>query len=229
MVILIFIAFIVACFTVDAIVRYSRKNKSRISALVSDSLNVFNENSVTIPKGIYFDKSHTWAFMEKNGFVKIGIDDFFLHITGPLSRLIMKNQGDKIQKGEAILTIVQNGKQLIINAPISGTVKSRNIQLEADPSILNLSPYNDGWFYTIEPSDWLRDTQFLFMADKYKEWLKNEFARLKDFLAINIQTRNAEFVPVMLQDGGELKDNVLEDFGPEVWEEFQIKFINTSK
>jgi hypothetical protein len=68
----------------------------------------------------------------------------------------------------------------------------------------------------------------LFMADKYMEWVKNEFSRLKDFLAYNRYTSNNEFVPVMLQDGGELKDNLLSEFGPEVWEDFQIKFINTS-
>jgi hypothetical protein len=34
---------------------------------------------------------------------------------------------------------------------------------------------------------------------------------------------------IVLQDGGELKDNVLSDLGPEVWEDFQTRFIDTSK
>jgi hypothetical protein len=33
---------------------------------------------------------------------------------------------------------------------------------------------------------------------------------------------------VILQDGGELKDNVLADMKPEIWEDFQTSFINTS-
>jgi len=32
-----------------------------------------------------------------------------------------------------------------------------------------------------------------------------------------------------MQDGGELKEGLLELFGPEVWEEFQTGFINKSK
>ena len=95
--------------------------------------------------------------------------------------------------------------------------------------MINASPYNDGWIYTIEPSNWLRDMQFLLMANQYKEWIKNEFSRFKDFLAVIQRSNNTELVPLMLQDGGELKDNILEDFGPEIWEEFQIKFLNTSK
>jgi hypothetical protein len=30
----------------------------------------------------------------------------------------------------------------------------------------------------------------------------------------------------VLQDGGEIKEGVLKNFGPEVWEEFQSSFIN---
>ena len=228
MVILILIAFVVTCITVDAIVKYSRQRILKASSVKIVNAQVFNEGSVLVPKGLYFDKTHTWAFMEKNGFVKIGVDDFLLHITGPVNRLKMKNPGEKINKGEPALSLIQNGKQLTINSPISGTVKSNNNQLAENSILVNSSPYNEGWVYTIEPSNWLRDSQFLLMADKYSEWLRNEFSRLKDFFAINNNKGNLEFAPVMMQDGGELVENVLENLGPEVWEEFQTKFINNS-
>ncbi|OFX28216.1 MAG: hypothetical protein A2033_06050 [Bacteroidetes bacterium GWA2_31_9] len=230
MVILIVLAFIVTCITVDALVQY-RKKKLQSKALneMEETKNVFNELSLSIPKGLYFDKTHTWAFMEKNGAVKIGLDDFILHTTGSLTRIKMKNRGEQILKGEAAFVIIKNGKQLTINSPISGTIISQNIDLLNDSSSVAFSPYSDGWIYTIEPSNWLREMQFMVMADKYKEWLKNEFSRLKDFLAITMLPKNQGFVPVVLQDGGELKENFLSDLGPEIWEDFQAKFINTSK
>lgn len=227
MVVIIFIAFIVMCISVDALVQYSRK-KSKVPEVSEVSSVIFNESSVSVPGGLYFDKTHTWAFMEKNGDVKIGIDDFLLHITGSLSRVKMKNNGEKLQKGEPAITIIQSGKQLTINAPVSGTVKFKNNQLTEDCTLVNSSPYYNGWVYTIVPSDWLSDIRLLIMAEKYKEWLKNEFTRLKDFLSVVKLKSNAESARIMLQDGGELKVNVLADMGPEVWEEFQAKFINTS-
>ncbi|NVN95951.1 MAG: hypothetical protein HXX18_11770 [Bacteroidetes bacterium] len=229
MVILIIIAFVVVSITVDAVVQYSRKKNLKVSALSTVISRIFNEDSVTIPKGIYYDKTHTWAFMEKNGFVKVGIDDFLLHITGPLNRIKLKNLNEKIQKGEPLFSIIQNGKQLTINAPISGIIKSTNKQLQEDSNLINTSTFNDGWIYTIEPTNWTRDLQFLFIADNYKEWLKTELVRLKDFLSTIKLVTNAELAPIILQDGGELKDNILTDFGPEVWEDFQLKFINTSR
>ncbi|MCX6232821.1 MAG: hypothetical protein NTZ33_14885 [Bacteroidetes bacterium] len=229
MVILLIIAFVVMCITMDAIVHYSKQKKSKIAAFSNVLSRVFNEETVTIPKGMYYDKTHTWAFMEKNGYVKIGIDDFLLHITGPLNRIKMKNIGEKIMKGEPVFSIIQNGKQLTINAPISGSIKSINNQLIENSSLITTSNYNEGWIYTIEPNNWVREIQFLLIADSYKEWLKNEFMRLKDFFVNIKMANNSAYAPLILQDGGELNDNILAEFGPEVWEDFQTKFINTSR
>jgi len=225
----ILIAFVLICISVDAIVQYAKKRSLKERALPTKTIHAFNEGSVSIPEGIYFDKAHTWAFMEQNGDVKIGIDDFLLHITGPISRVKMKAQGEKIHKGEYALSIIQNGKQLNIKAPVSGTVKSQNPKLIEDYSLINTSPFQDGWVYTIEPSSWVRDINFLMMSKKYKNFINEEFTRLKDFLAFIMQKNETEAIPLTLQDGGELKDNLLSDFGPEEWEDFQTKFINAPK
>lgn len=228
MVVIILLAFILLCISVDALVQHSRHKKSKAINLSSVTTRIFNESSVVVPKGLYYDKSHTWAFMEKNGYVKIGIDDFLLHITGNLNRLKMKDLGEKVSKGEAVLSLIQNGKQLTIKSPISGIIKSINKQIIDNPSIINVSGFNEGWIYTVEPTNWSRDLQFLLMADKYKEWLKNEFTRLKDFISTITLSNNKELATIILQDGGEIKENLLADYGPEVWEDFQTKFINTT-
>jgi glycine cleavage system H lipoate-binding protein/ABC-type phosphate transport system substrate-binding protein len=204
-----------------------RVKKPVAGTSISSDGSSFNEKTVKAPKGLWFDRTHTWAFMEKDGIVRVGIDDFLQHITGPLTRIKMKYPGEWVQKGEVILTIVQNGKQLSICSPVSGTIRSHNNSLNGQTSMLNTAPFTEGWVYTIEPSNWMRETQFMFMAEKYTEWLKQEFTRLKDFFANSgIATG---YATIALQDGGELNDNVLSQFGPEVWEEFQVKFIDASK
>jgi hypothetical protein len=67
------------------------------------------------------------------------------------------------------------------------------------------------------------------MAEKYKTWIHNEFSRLKDFFATIINSNSIEYAFVTLQDGGALKDNILADLGPEVWDDFQTKFIDITK
>ena len=75
--------------------------------------------------------------MEEDGLVKIGIDDFLQHITGPLTRVKLKSPGERVKKGKYILSIIQEGKQLEVYAPVSGTIKEHNKILETDSSLIN--------------------------------------------------------------------------------------------
>jgi glycine cleavage system H lipoate-binding protein/ABC-type phosphate transport system substrate-binding protein len=214
---------------ITAVVRSLRKSKSSAAIGEIRTSNALNENVIDAPQGLYYDKTHTWAFMEKDGSVRIGIDDFLQHITGTLSRIIMKEPGETIRKGEKILTIIRNGKQLNVYAPVSGTIKAQNTTLAEDSTLINSSPYTNGWVYMIEPKNWLREIEFLFMGERYKEWLKDEFTRLKDFFAASVRSNSSSYAHIVLQDGGELSDHVLADLEPEVWEDFQTKFIDTSR
>jgi glycine cleavage system H lipoate-binding protein/ABC-type phosphate transport system substrate-binding protein len=224
----IIIALFVTGFIVVAIYRFLNHKKRRTTNPFPAKSPVFDEKSVVAPKGLYFDKSHTWAFMETDGNVRIGIDDFLQHITGPLTRIKLRNPGEMVKKGEKIFSVIQNGKQLTIHAPISGKIKTQNEVLVTNPSSMNASPYSEGWVYLLEPTNWIRETQFMIMAERYTEWLKFEFSRLKDFFAVSIKVNTLEYSQVVFQDGGDIKDNILVDFGPEVWEDFQTKFIDTS-
>jgi glycine cleavage system H lipoate-binding protein len=187
------------------------------------------EQLVNVPNGLYFDKTHTWAFMEQDGNVRIGIDDFLQHITGKLTKIKMKETGEKVRKGETIMSIIQDGKQLNLYAPISGKIVAQNELLNRDSSLLNSSPFFKGWVYQIEPTNWLREAQFMLMGETYREWLRDEFTRLKDFITNSVKTNEMAYSHVVLQDGGELSDNVLASLEPKVWEDFQTQFIDTSR
>ena len=213
----------------SSIARQRNRKKAAVKISGSAVHSVLDQNSLKIPKGIYFDKTHTWAFLEANGNVKVGIDDFLQHITGKITRIKMKSPGKKVKKGEQILSIIQNGKQLNLYAPVSGTIIEQNTALDTNSSSLNTSPYNDGWIYKIEPSNWSRESQLLFMADKQKEFIVKEFSRLKDFLMTAFGTGTGQFAQVILQDGGEISDGVLSELGPEIWEDFQTNFIDPSR
>jgi len=204
---------------------YLSKREVASQINIADSHEIFDEEFIDVPLGLYYDKTHTWAYMEKDGTVRIGIDDFLQHITGPLTRVKMKETGEKIRKGKPVLSIIQEGKQLNIYAPISGTIKEINKVLDTNSSIINSSPYSEGWVYRIEPTNWLKEIQFLIMAKKYKEWLQGEFSRLKEFLSTSLNPKTIAYTNV-LQDGGALKDGILKELGPEVWEDFQTNFID---
>jgi glycine cleavage system H lipoate-binding protein len=225
MVALIFAAFVIAVIATDQTIQYMKK-KRKVQVAAPQLLDVFDERAINIPKGLFFDKTHTWAFMDRSGKVEVGINDFLQNITGKPSRIEMKKPGDKVRKGEHLLTIIQQGKRLNIYSPVSGTVQTVNEALNDKPSLLNTAPYAEGWVYRIEPANWLRETQFMLVAEQTADWMKREFVRLKDFLTTTYG--QAQLAPIM-QDGGSIKGNILEGADPIVWEDFQNRFIDSVK
>lgn len=186
----------------------------------------FSARSLVTPAGIMYDRSHAWTFMEKDGTVKVGIDDFLQHVTGSITRIQMKSSGERIRKGEHAISIIQNGKKLDIQSPVSGTIVARNERLTNETGIVNSSPYDEGWVYSVQPENWEKESSFMIPATRFAEYLKEEFGRIRDFLAVMPGVNDVRLAHVVLQDGGELRDGLLEEFGPEIWEEFQMKFLD---
>ncbi|MBT7041423.1 MAG: hypothetical protein HN921_16460, partial [Bacteroidetes bacterium] len=96
---------------------FLRNRSDVVSVSKSKLAAVFTKETVLVPEGILYDRTHTWAHREKEGLVQMGIDDFLQRITGPITRLKLKNTGDKVKKGDQILSLIQNGKQINIYAP----------------------------------------------------------------------------------------------------------------
>ncbi len=208
--------------------RIRRRNEAK-QEISPATMRVFDEKSVIIPMGLYYGKTHSWAFMKKDGSVRIGIDDFLQHITGKITRVELKGIGETVKKRELLLSIIRKGKLLNIYSPISGTITEVNRTLETNSSLLNTSPYSDGWVYMIKPTNWGLEIQYLLIAEKYKTSLKDEFMRLKDFFTALVKNNSNDFAYVTMQDGGELLDNPLAELAPEVWDDFQTMFIDASK
>jgi glycine cleavage system H lipoate-binding protein/ABC-type phosphate transport system substrate-binding protein len=205
-----------------------RRRRAAMETGFTEKIPVFDEQTVLVPGGLYFDRTHTWTFMEKDGSVRIGIDDFLQHITGRITKIKMKHISDRIKKGKTLFSLIQDGKQLDIYSPLSGVIKEANDRLYGDASVINRSPYMDGWIYRVEPDNWLTEIRSYFMGEKYRGWLKKEFIRLKDFIASALVPELLENSTVIMQEGGELRDNLLENLGPLYWEKFQTGFLDAS-
>jgi glycine cleavage system H protein len=126
-----------------------------------------------------------------------------------------------------LAAIKQNEKVLKVYSPISGEVLDTNSTLFENPDLINTNPYDQGWIYQIKPSNWMKETQSYLLAEKATEWSKKELVRFKDFLSVGAMRKfSSEPSMVLLQDGGEIRENVLSELPDEVWEDFQEEFLN---
>ncbi len=190
------------------------------------SLGSLSPNSLQIPQGLFFSRFHTWTHLERSGVAKVGLDDLLVHITGEVKFSRILDSGERIKKGDFLGEIVQNDKRLKIYSPISGEIVEANSLLAKNPELLNEDPYQKGWMYKIKPTSWVADTQSYFLAEDASFWARQELVRFKDFLAESIVKYSSDPTSVVLQDGGELRDQPLSELSNEVWQDFQQEFMS---
>jgi glycine cleavage system H protein len=198
----------------------------KVAGRVHQAAAVLSPGMLSVPGGLFYSKNHTWAHLERSGSAVVGIDDFISNITGSVKAVIRKEPGEQVKKGELIAELVQDGKSLGVFSPVSGKVNRLNHALDEEPGLLGSDPCGNGWLCSIEPSDWKGETSPYLFARQATEWLGEEVARLRDFLALRADRYMPAPSMVALQDGGELTGNLLSEMPADLWKEFENEFLN---
>ena len=103
-----------------------------------------------------FTKDHEWvrpAPDGDSGDVVIGITEYAVGELGDIIFIELPEPGTEFKAEETIGTIEAVKTVADLFAPISGKVTEINTQLEDQPELVNSSPFEDGWFMIIKPSD----------------------------------------------------------------------------
>ena len=226
--IILLIAFVTTCIILNVIWQYRRKLVVRTSPIVQKKSYQLDLADIRIPKGIFFGPSHAWTYMLSNGNAQIGLDDFLSHLTGPTTKVFVKNNGDKVKKGEPIFDLGFKGRKLRVYSPISGRIQRINENIMDKARIVTDHPYSDGWIYEIEPDNWLEDISNLHLAHNASAWIKNELNRLKDFFSFSASGTSKKRIAAILQDGGQVARGALVEASNEIWEKFQKQFLDVN-
>ena len=226
MTIVLLLAFILTCIIVEYIRNDRRKRVLQESFIVRQRAYQLDETKINVPQGLYFSPSHTWAHLQKTGKVRVGIDALLKHMIGSITSIHARGNGETIKKNQALLEIERKGKRLQVYSPISGRISCVNNDVIANAGLISSQPYERGWVYEVEPSNWLEETQTLFLGNNATKWMKKELARLKDFFAFSLAKYSSKPAMAILQEGGQIADKPLENASPEVWKEFQRQFID---
>lgn len=124
---------------------------------------------------VRFSKEHEWVrFDEGSDLVTIGITDFASGELGDIVFVELPETGKEVKAGEPMGTIEAVKAVADLFAPVAGVVIETNAALEDNPSLVNQSPYQDGWFVKVQLAD--RDEQLggLMTHEAYQQLIGGE-------------------------------------------------------
>lgn len=95
--------------------------------------------------------SHEWARLEDDGSVTIGITDHAQEALGDVVYVELPEVGSTVTMGEEAGVVESVKAASDIFSPVSGEVLEINEALAETPELVNSSPYDDGWFFRVQP------------------------------------------------------------------------------
>lgn len=104
-----------------------------------------------IPADLLFQSSHEWARIDGD-IATVGISD---HAQAELTDVVfveLPPVGKKVDAGDPTAVVESVKAASDIYSPLSGEVVEVNPAVEGDPSLVNTSPYGDGWIFKVKIS-----------------------------------------------------------------------------
>jgi len=121
-----------------------------------------------IPENYKFLSSHEWAKLEEDGKVTVGISDYAQDQLGDIVFVELTEIDSEVNQGDEAAVVESVKAASEVYSPVSGKVIDVNSSLEDSPETVNLSAFEEGWFFKIEATD-ISELENLLLPEQYSE------------------------------------------------------------
>jgi len=125
------------------------------------------------PTELKYANSHEWARVESDGTVIVGITDHAQDALGDIVFIELPEAGAEVDAGAEIAVVESVKAASDIYSPVSGEIIAVNPALEDEPELVNGSPYEDGWLFSVRLSS-SEDLSGLLDAEGYQALVEDE-------------------------------------------------------
>ena len=121
-----------------------------------------------IPENYKFLSSHEWAKLEEDGKVTVGISDYAQDQLGDIVFVELPEIDSEVNQGDEAAVVESVKAASEVYSPVSGKVIDVNSSLEDSPETVNLSAFEEGWFFKIEATN-ISELENLLLPEQYSE------------------------------------------------------------
>lgn len=127
-------------------------------------------DELNFPTECRYTSEHVWVRPDGDELV-VGISDFAQDQLGELAFVDMPAPGDAMEAGGEFGTVESLKSVNALFVPVPGEVTAINEALEDTPTLINVSPYGDGWIVRMRPAN-MADVEGLLTGEAYRAGLK---------------------------------------------------------
>ncbi len=123
----------------------------------------------------YFEEGRSWAKVESDGRVRVGLSDIAVKMASDIIFIRLKPKGAPIVQGKGFGTMESSKWVGPLKSPIAGTIEELNESLTKNPGIIVKDPYGEGWAVLIKPTNLEEDLKnLLHSTEQLTAWAKKE-------------------------------------------------------
>lgn len=164
-----------------------------------------------LPAGVHLHPGHTWARVEADGLVTVGLDDFASKLVGPV-QVELPAVGARLLQGEPAVAVTDGIRRAGLAAPVDGTVVAVNVH----PSPHD-DPYGAGWLFRVQAPR---------LSANLRQLLRGSAAhRLLEDVSEQLARRLNPELGAVLQDGGAPISGIARAIQGDRWDDLAREFF----
>jgi glycine cleavage system H lipoate-binding protein len=185
------------------------------SALRSQTTEVFG---FQVPmENYYLHRGHTWALIEEDNKVRVGMDDFSQKILGPADGLELPDLGKVYYQDHVCMALTREGHKAKVLIPVDGAIEKVNARVLQQPSLVHDDPYGEGWLFMVNATNLGRNMENLLYGMTSVAFIDAESHKLLSLMEST--------VGATLPDGGAIIDDVYGHFPKIGWRSLVQEFL----
>jgi glycine cleavage system H protein len=132
-----------------------------------------------LPEAYCYHQGHSWALVEDESTVKVGLDDFAHRLLGRPDAVELPGLGTRLLQGERGWGIRLGPISMGILSPVEGEVVEINHEVVDAPEILCSDPYDRGWLLRVRVPEQRRNQRNLLCGALARAWLEEQLRALR--------------------------------------------------
>lgn len=120
-----------------------------------------------LPQDCQYTRDDIWLRAEGNGIYTLGLTDFGQNELGELVYVELPAPDHPVRVGQSVAVVESVKSVSEVHCPVSGTVVEANARVAESPTLLNESPYEEGWIARLRVEE---APENLLSPQQYAQW-----------------------------------------------------------